>query len=99
MVRFLCSENKQRLARFYVVSFLLCLCLTKAAFAQTQPSVVWQTDSGGGVLAYSADGQLLLAGTRLFAAANGTVIRDFVLPYNGGGPNSVALSRDGRYAA
>jgi WD40 repeat protein len=98
MIRFVCSERKQRFAQFCLVIFLVCLCLTKA-LAQSQPSIVWQTDSGGGVLAYSADGQLLLAGTRLFAAANGAVIRDFVLPYNGGGPNSVALSSDGRYAA
>ena len=99
MVRFLYSENKQRFAQFYVVIFLLCLCLTKAAFAQSQPSIVWQTDSGAGAIAFSADGQQLLAGTKLFNAATGQLVRTFTLPYNGGGVNTVGLSRDGQFAA
>jgi WD40 repeat protein len=78
------------------IVILLGLVIAQTALAQ---KIIWQTDNGGGVLAYSADGQLLLAGTRLFSAANGAFIRDFVLPYNGGGPNSVALSPDGQYAA
>lgn len=78
------------------IVILLGLVFAQTALAQ---KIIWQTDSGGGVLAYSADGQLLLAGTRLFAAASGTLLRNFVLPYNGGGPNSVALSPDGQYAA
>jgi WD40 repeat protein len=99
MFRFLCLENKERFPLSYLVLVLLCLAFAQTALAQDGPNVVWQTNSGGGVLAYSDDGQLLLAGTRLFAAADGTVLRDFVLPYNGGGVNSVALSPDGQYAA
>jgi len=99
MFRFWCSENKQGFAPSHLDLTLLCLVFTQTALGQGQPHIIWQTDSGGTVLAYSADGKMLLAGTRLFAAADGTFLRDFVLPYNGGGPNSVALSPDGQYAA
>jgi WD40 repeat protein len=98
MFRFWSSENKQRFAPSHLVLVLLCLVFTRA-LGQGGPPIVWQTDSGGTVLAYSADGKMLLAGTQLFAAANGTFIRSFHLPYNGGGPNSVALSPGGQYAA
>jgi WD40 repeat protein len=84
---------------FYLKIALLSLLLAQAAFAQSGVKIIWQNNTGGSVLAYSGDGQLLLAGTRLFSAANGEFIRDFHLPYNGGGPNSVALSPDGQYAA
>lgn len=99
MFRFLYSESKQRFELIHVVFALLGLAFAQTALAQVTPKIVWQTNSGGSVLAYSRDGTLLLAGTRLFAAADGTFLRNFVLPYNGGGPNSVALSPDGQYAA
>ncbi len=99
MFRSLCFENKDRFSPFHFVLALLCLAFVQTARAQTGPDIVWQTNGGGGVLAYSDDGRLLLAGTRLFVAANGTLLHNFVLPYNGGGINSVALSPDGQYAA
>ncbi len=73
--------------------------IVQSAPGQSGIKIIWQSDTGGSVLAYSADGKLLLSGTRLFSATNGTVVRDFHLPYNGGGPNSVAISPDGQYAA
>src|SRR3954463_6369104 len=78
---------------------LLSLAVAKPAPAQTGAKDFWETDNGGSVVAYSADGQLLLAGSQLFAASDGTFVRNFVLPYNGGGPNSVAFSPDRQYAA
>src|SRR4051812_35575352 len=99
MFRFLCLGGKERFSLPLFVLALVCLAFAQTALAQSGPDIVWQTNSGGGVLAYSDDGQLLLAGTRLFAAADGTLLRNFVLPYNGGGVNTVALSPDGQYAA
>lgn len=98
MLRFFDSESKQRFTAFHIV-ILFGLVLAQTAFGQSGPKIIWQTNTGGSVLAYSANGQLLLTGTRLFSAADGTFIRNFVLPYNGGGPNSVALSPDEQYAA
>jgi WD40 repeat protein len=99
MFRLLCSQNKQRFAPSPFVLVLFCLAFARSALAQGQPDIVWETSSGGSVLAYSVDGQMLLAGTQLFDATAGKLIRSFHLPYNGGGPNSVALSPDGQYAA
>lgn len=90
--------RSKRRQRFHLIFTLLCLLCACTALSQTSPEVVWH-NSGGITLAYSNDGQLLLAGTRLFAAKDGAVLRDFHLPYNGGGPNSVALSPDNQYAA
>jgi hypothetical protein len=97
MFRFSSSARAQRFAQLHFC--LLCLAFVPAALAQDDPEIVWQTNSGGKVVAFSADGQLLMAGTKLFLAADGTLLRNFVLPYNGNGPNSVALSRDRQYAA
>ena len=99
MFRFLCSESKSHFSALHFIFILVCLAFIPAALAQGGPDIVWQTDAGGGALSYSDDGQLLLAGTKLFAAADGTFLRNFALPYNGGGINSVALSPDGQYAA
>jgi WD40 repeat protein len=99
MFRPLCSQCRQRFAPSHLVLVLFCLAFAQSALAQGQPDIVWETNSGGSVLAYSADGRMLLAGTQLLDAAKGTLIRSFHLPYNGNGPNSVALSRDGQYAA
>ena len=97
MLRLLSSARRQRFAQLQFC--LLCLALVPAALAQGDPEIVWQTNSGGTVVAFSADGQLLMAGTRLFLAGDGTLLRNFVLPYNGNGPRSVAFSPDGQYAA
>ncbi len=67
-------------------------------WAQNPPYIVWQSSQAGNAIAISADGQFLLAGIRLFRAADGTLLRSFRLPY-GGGPDTVALSSDGQYAA
>ena len=99
MFAFARSELGERRAVLRLPLALLCLVICQSLFAQGDPEVIWQTNSGGKVIAYSADGQLLLAGTKLFAANDGTFLRNFVLPYNGNGPNSVALSPDGQYAA
>ncbi len=99
MFAFSRSKLIQRRAFVRLPLALLCLLVCQSLFAQGDPDVIWQTNSGGKVIAYSADGQMLLAGTKLFAAGDGTFVRNFVLPYNGSGPNSVALSPDGQYAA
>ncbi len=78
---------------------LLCLGAPSAALAQGNPDVVWQAASAGKAIAFSADGQMLLSGTRLSLAADGTLIRTFVLPYTGNGAVTVALSPNGQYAA
>jgi WD40 repeat protein len=79
--------------------FFLCFGAQTAAFAQGDPDVVWQANSAGKAIAFSADGQMLLSGTKLWHAADGTLIRTFVLPYTGSGAVAVALSPDGQYAA
>src|SRR5438477_11603610 len=86
-------------ALFQIFAIVLWLALAGQTSAQNSATVLWHTDTGGNVLAYSRDGQLLLAGTRLFDANTGAFLRTFVLPYNGGGLNSVALSPDREYAA
>ncbi|HMJ04840.1 MAG TPA: hypothetical protein VK474_01160 [Chthoniobacterales bacterium] len=99
MFRFATSEARQRSAYFHIGVFLIGLAFSSVARAQGDPEILWQTNNGGKVLAFSPSGKMLLAGTKLFAAADGTLLRDFVLPYNGSGPNAVALSPDEQYAA
>src|SRR5439155_19218882 len=79
--------------------FLLCFVLSQATLAQGDPDIVWQTDNGSKALAFSSDGNMLLTGTKLWVAADGTLIRTFTLPYNGSGVNTVGLSPDGQFAA
>jgi WD40 repeat protein len=79
--------------------FFLCFGAQKAAAAQGGPDIVWQANSAGKAIAFSADGQMLLSGTKLWHAADGTLIRTFVLPYTGSGAVAVALSPDGQFAA
>ena len=67
--------------------------------AQGSPDIVWQADHAGKAIAFSSDGQMLLSGTNLWRASDGKRIRTFVLPYNGSGVNTVALSPDGQFAA
>jgi WD40 repeat protein len=98
MSRFSCLKRTHGCI-LYCIASLLTPLLAQVASAQSGLKIIWQNETGGGVLAYSPDGQLLLASTRLFSAVNGELLRDFHLPYNGGGPNSVALSPDGQYAA
>src|SRR5204863_8421367 len=67
--------------------------------AQNAPNIVWQAAQAGDAVAISTDGQLLLSSTKLWNAANGTLIRTFHLPYFGSGGNTAALSPDGPYSA
>jgi dipeptidyl aminopeptidase/acylaminoacyl peptidase len=69
------------------------------ATAQNPPTIVWQAAQAGDAVAISTDGQLLLSSTKLWSAANGTLIRTFHLPDFGSGVNTVALSPDAQYAA
>lgn len=79
---------------------LLSLCFSgHKALAQGDPDIVWQAASGGKAIAFSADGQMLLSGIRLWNAADGTLLRTFVLPYTGNGPVAVALSPNSQFAA
>lgn len=91
-------QNRRRFG-LHLALGTIWVAVLQCVSAQGVPDIVWQTNSGGTVVAYSADGNLLLAGTQLFAAADGTFIRSFALPYNGNGPNSVAISPDEQYAA
>lgn len=67
--------------------------------AQNPPNIRWQASQAGAAIAISADGQLLLSSTKLWRTSDGTLVRTFRLPYNGGGVNTVAFSPDGQYAA
>jgi WD40 repeat protein len=80
------------------IVWLLSLTLIGLAMPQDQPGIVWQAQAGPAV-AFSADGQYLLAGTQLRQAADGVLVRTFPLSYFGSGINAVALSKDGQYAA
>src|SRR6266567_8362184 len=82
---------------FTVGAFLL--SLTGSTYTQDQPDIVWQANNAGKALSFSSDGQMLLAGTKLWRVSDGTLLRTFVLPYNGSGVNTVALLEDGQYAA
>jgi hypothetical protein len=79
--------------------FCLCFGAPQTALAQGDPDIVWQASSAGKAIAFSADGQMLLSGIKLWHAADGTLIRTFVLPYTGSGAVAVALSPDSQFAA
>ncbi len=64
-------------------SFLL--TVPGSTYVQDQPDIVWQANNTGKALAFSSNGQMLLAGTKLWGVLDGTLLRTFVLPYNGGG--------------
>ena len=98
MFRFFVPKRAGGFAAFRLTILFICLAFTRTTPAQGDLDVVWETDNGSPALAYSASGKLLLAGTRLFTS-DGTFLRNFVLPYSGGGPTSVALSPDQQYAA
>jgi WD40 repeat protein len=75
----------------------LLLSLSLAASVSAQ-SIVWKATAGKAV-AFSPDGQTLLAGTQLRRTSDGALLLNLRLPYNGSGPNAVALSPDGQFAA
>lgn len=84
--------------------FVFGLILSAAVFiglvwAQNPPNIIWQASQAGNAIAISSDGQFLLSGIKLWRAADGALVRTFHLPYTGGGPDTVALSPDGQYAA
>lgn len=93
------NRRNQRITRMIIAGALLTLLFGAAAIAQDQPDVVWQAGNNSPALAFSTDGQRLLAGTNLRQVADGSLVRAFHLPYNGSGVNAVALSPDGQYAA
>lgn len=92
-------NRSKRALKIVSVTLLSALGFISLVAAQNPPSVVWQASPAGNAVAISADGQLLLSGIRLWHTADGSLVRTFHLPYTGGGPDTVALSPDGQYAA
>ena len=85
-------------AKMRAVVLLLSLALVSLALPQDQPDIVWQAQAGPAI-AFSSDGQILVAGNQLRLAADGTLIRTFTLPRVGNGINAVDISKDGQYVA
>ena len=82
-----------------VLMLLLPLVFSARTAAQDQPQIMWQAGNAGPTAVFSSDGQWLLTGTKLWGVADGRLLHDFTLPYNGSGVNTSALSPDGKYAA
>jgi WD40 repeat protein len=99
--RHILSRSHSVVFRSFLVIVLgtILLTLTGSTYTQDQPDIVWQANSTGKALEFSSDGQMLLAGTKLWRVPDGTLIRTFILPYNGGGVNTVAFSPDSQFAA
>jgi dipeptidyl aminopeptidase/acylaminoacyl peptidase len=93
------SKTRRQFPLFHIGVFLISFFFSEATRAQGLPDIVWQVDNSSKAIAFSADGKFLLSGTQLRTAMDGTLIRAFNLPYNGGGVTTVALSRDGQFAA
>src|SRR3954469_18362225 len=85
-------------AKMRAVVLLLSLTMMVLALPQDQPDIVWQAQAGPAI-AFSSDGQLLVAGNQLRLAADGTLIHTLTLPRVGSGINTVAISPDGQYVA
>ncbi|MEN3332958.1 MAG: hypothetical protein V7641_2323 [Blastocatellia bacterium] len=77
---------------------LLSLTMMVLALPQDQPDIVWQAQAGPAI-AFSSDGQILVAGNQLRLAADGTLIHTLTMPRVGNGINTVAISNDGQYVA
>lgn len=73
------------------------LLLAPAARAQTQ-EVIWQLPGIGTAVAFSPDGQMVLAGNQLRRTADAQLIRTFNLRH-GSEVNGAAFSPDGQYVA
>ena len=99
--RHVLSRSHSVVFRSFLVIVLgtILLTLTGSTYTQDQPDIVWQANSTGKAVEFSSDGQMLLAGTKLWRVSDGTLIRTFILPYNGGGVNTVAFSPDSQFAA
>jgi len=83
------------------LSFVLVALLLPAggARAQTQ-EVIWQLPSAGTAVTFSPDGETVLGGNQIRAAANGKLIRTLNLRQGtGSSVNAVAFSPDGQYCA
>lgn len=95
------KANRPSVITHLIIAGLLLLpvMFSASTAAQDQPDIVWQANNAGPSVAFSSDGQLLLTGTKLWNAADGRLLHDFTLPYNGDGPNTAVLSPDGQYAA
>ena len=85
-------------AKARALVLVLSLALVSLASPQDQPDIVWQAQAGPAI-AFSSDGQILVAGNQLRQAANGALIRTLTLPRVGNGINTVAISNDGQYVA
>jgi WD40 repeat protein len=85
-------------AKTRTVLLLLSLTMIVLASPQGQPDIVWQAQAGPAI-AFSSDGQILVAGNQLRQAADGVLIRTLTLPRVGQGINAVAISNDGQYVA
>lgn len=94
------SRNRTGLmTRTWAAPLLLLLLLTLSlGVSVSAQSIVWKATAGKAV-AFSPDGQALLAGTQLRRVSDGALLLNFRLPYNGNGPNAVALSPDGQILA
>jgi WD40 repeat protein len=96
--------NKESLMRFTRTGLMarigaaLLLSLFLAASVSAQ-SIIWKAASAGRAVAFSPDGQALLAGTQLRRASDGSLLFTLRPPQRGNGPNAVALSPDGQFAA
>src|SRR5512132_4278712 len=93
--------NSRRISittKLRAVVWLLSVAMLGLAMPQDEPDIVWQAQAGP-ALAFSSDGQWLVAGNQLRQVADGTLIRTFTLPRVGNGINAVALSNDARYLA
>jgi WD40 repeat protein len=82
-----------------VLSFVVVALLLPAGGARGQ-EVIWQLPGAGTAVAFSPDGQAVLGGNQLRAAANGQLIRTLNLRHGSGSSvNAVAFSPDGQYCA
>lgn len=96
-------ENKNIPVRrcLTALSFVVVALLLPAGRARAQnQEVIWQLPSGGTAVTFFPDGQAVLAGNQLRAAADGKLIRTFNLRQGSGSSvNAVAFSPDGQYCA
>ena len=79
------------------LAFIASVSMMSGARGQSQ-NIVWQTSGIGHAVAFSPDGQTLLAGNQLRNASDGQVLRIFNLRH-GTEVNAAAFSPDGQYCA
>jgi WD40 repeat protein len=84
--------------KIWVVVLFFPLALVGYSLPQGEPDIVWQAQADKAI-AFSSDGQMLVAGNQLRQATDGALIRSFTLPRIGQGINTVAISSDGQFVA